>query len=140
MTPDNPQRGTRSTRQRALVRDQLGEADTFRSAQSVFAELRSKGEPVGLSTVYRHLQALCEAGEADIVKTPEGESMYRLCGQGARHHHHLVCRICGRTVEIEGRAVEQWARKVADEAGFVEVAHTVELQGLCAECGAQARA
>lgn len=133
------QRSTRTTRQRSLVRDQLAVSDAFRSAQTVFAELRAKGEGVGLSTVYRHLQALSEAGDADMVKTADGESLYRLCGNGARHHHHLLCRTCGRTVEIEGRAVEKWAEKVAEEAGFVEVAHTVELQGLCAQCGARQR-
>ena len=46
------------------------------------------------------------------------------------HHHHLTCRNCGRSVEVEGRAVEQWAEKVAAEAGFTDVGHTVELFGL----------
>jgi Fur family ferric uptake transcriptional regulator len=53
------------------------------------------------------------------------------------HHHHLTCRTCGRSVEVEGRAVEQWAEKVAAEAGFTEVDHTVELFGLCPECASQ---
>jgi Fur family ferric uptake transcriptional regulator len=137
MAMTNPQRGTRSTRQRDVVRDQLAGSSSFRSAQSVFADLRTKGETVGLSTVYRHLQALTDSGEVDTVQTSEGELLYRLCGQTDRHHHHLVCRVCGLTVEIEGRAVERWADKVAHDAGFVQVEHTVELQGLCAVCGAE---
>lgn len=130
--------GTRSTRQRDLVRDQLAHDDSFRSAQAVYADLRAGGEAIGLSTVYRHLQALADAGDADVLNTGDGEVRYRLCGQGRRHHHHLVCRSCGRTVEIEGAAVEQWARKVAEDAGFHSVEHTIELQGLCADCGAPA--
>ena len=126
----------RMTRQRSVVREQLGRSDTFRSAQDVFSELRAKGEGVGLSTVYRHLQALSDSGDADMVRTDAGESLYRLCGQDSRHHHHLVCRSCGLAVQIEGRAVERWAEKVAQDAGFVQVEHTVELQGLCAACGA----
>jgi Fur family ferric uptake transcriptional regulator len=47
------------------------------------------------------------------------------------HHHHLTCRECGRSVEVEGRVVEQWAERVAAEAGFTSVDHTVELFGLC---------
>jgi len=43
-------------------------------------------------------------------------------------------RNCGRSVEVEGRAVEQWAERVAAEAGFTDVGHTVELFGLCPEC------
>jgi Fur family ferric uptake transcriptional regulator len=132
----NGRRRQRTTRQGGLVRDQLAAGDGFRSAQSVFSELRAKGEVVGLSTVYRHLQSLADDGEADTLQSAEGESLYRLCGQSARHHHHLVCRVCGRTVEIEGRGVERWAAQIADENGFSEVDHTVELLGVCAQCAA----
>jgi len=129
-------RAYRSTRQGDLVRTQLGAGEGFRSAQSVFSELRAQGETIGLSTVYRHLQTLADAGDADVLQTPEGEALYRLCGQTRPHHHHLVCRICGRTEEIEGAAVERWAAQVAHEHGFTDVDHTVELLGLCAACSA----
>ncbi|WP_283818647.1 Fur family transcriptional regulator [Jatrophihabitans telluris] len=125
----------RATRQGGLVLEQLGARDDFRSAQAVFSELRARGEDVGLSTVYRHLQTLASDGAADTLQTPDGEALYRLCGQSARsHHHHLVCRDCGRTVEIEGRGVERWAASVAEEHGFIDVDHTVELLGVCADC------
>lgn len=128
----------RSTRQGDLVRGELATGEAFRSAQSVFSDLRTRGENVGLSTVYRHLQALADAGEADTLQTGDGEVLYRLCGESeGKHHHHLVCRVCGRTVEIEGRAVERWADKVASNHGFTDVDHTVELLGLCAECAAR---
>ena len=125
-------RPPRSTRQGDLVRDELlGGEGGFRSAQSLFGVMRARGETVGLSTIYRHLQALVDTGEADTLQTPDGEVLYRLCGSRAKHHHHLVCRECGRTVEIEGRAVERWADRVAAEHGFSQVDHTVELIGVC---------
>lgn len=126
-------RGARTTRQGDLVRTQLGQAGGFRSAQAIFSDLRGRGEAVGLSTVYRHLQALADAGDADTLQTGEGEVLYRLCGAASRHHHHLVCRECGRTVEVEGRAVERWADQIAATHGFTEVDHLVELLGLCAD-------
>ncbi|MDQ6936520.1 MAG: transcriptional repressor [Actinomycetota bacterium] len=128
-------RRQRVTRQGDLVRDQLAAGDAFRSAQSIFSDLRTRGEPIGLSTVYRHLQALADAGDADTLQTVDGESLYRLCGRtNGHHHHHLVCRRCGRTEEIEGQGVERWARQVAEAHGFTEVDHTVELLGVCAGC------
>lgn len=127
---------TRNTRQGDLVRAALAENDAFRSAQTIHAGLRQSHASIGLSTVYRHLQNVADSGDADTLQTPEGEVLYRLCGRTARHHHHLVCRRCGTTVEIEGRAVEKWAEKVADEHGFHDVDHTVELLGLCTECHA----
>jgi Fur family ferric uptake transcriptional regulator len=124
----------RATRQGGLVRDELAANDTFRSAQAVFAGLRSKGSAIGLSTVYRHLQALADSGDADTLQNAEGEALYRLCGRGENHHHHLVCRRCGHTQEIEGRGVERWASQMAEDHGFTDVDHTVELLGLCIDC------
>ena len=124
----------RGTRQEAVVRDALSALDGFRSAQDVYAALRQQGETVGLSTVYRHLQSFADAGEADVIHTPDGETTYRYCGEQARHHHHLVCRRCGSAVEIEGRALERWAASVGEEHGYVDVDHTVELFGTCKRC------
>jgi Fur family ferric uptake transcriptional regulator len=107
----------------------------FSSAQEIHAELRRKGEHVGLTTVYRHLQALSEQGSIDAIRDDNGETLYRQCETTA-HHHHLTCRNCGRSVEVEGRAVEQWAERVATEAGFTDVGHTVELFGRCPDCAA----
>jgi Fur family transcriptional regulator, ferric uptake regulator len=106
----------------------------FRSAQEIYAELHRQGETIGLTTVYRHLQVLSEQGVIDTVRAPSGEALYKWCGS-ARHHHHLTCRLCGHSVEVEGRAVEQWAEKAAAEAGFTSVDHTVELFGLCPNHG-----
>ena len=104
----------------------------FFSAQQIHAELRERGDQVGLTTVYRHLQALSETGRVDAIRDSSGETLYRRC-QTDEHHHHLTCRACGRSVEVEGKAVERWAEEVASQAGFSEVGHTVELFGLCPE-------
>jgi Fur family transcriptional regulator, ferric uptake regulator len=125
---------TRNTRQRAEVLALLAGTDEFRSAQQLHAELRARGAKVGLTTVYRTLQLLAEAGEVDQMRRPDGEQLYRRCGR-EQHHHHLVCRSCGRTVEIEGPAVERWAERQAAEHGFTDVAHTLEIFGTCAACG-----
>lgn len=129
-------RRLRATRQGSLVRDQLATSDGFQSAQAVYAVLRAAGETVGLATVYRHLQALADDGDADTLQNADGEVLYRLCGQSARHHHHLVCRVCGHTIEIENRHVEQWATRAATDHGYTDVAHTVELIGICPNCAA----
>jgi Fur family ferric uptake transcriptional regulator len=127
----------RSTRQRAAVAAALNEVDEFRSAQELHDMLKHRGDSVGLTTVYRTLQSLADAGEVDVLRTSDGEAVYRRCSTG-EHHHHLVCRGCGKAVEVEGPAVEEWAESVAAEHGFVNVAHTVEIFGTCAECAASA--
>src|SRR5579884_4331368 len=128
---NQPSATGRSTRQRAAVASVLAEVDDFRSAQELHDLLKHRGDSVGLTTVYRTLQSLADAGEVDVLRTAEGEAVYRRCSSG--HHHHLVCRACGRTVEVEGPAVERWAESVAAEHGYVDVAHTLEIFGTCAE-------
>lgn len=120
------------TRQRSAVRAELAREPAFRSAQDIHSRLRAGGTRVGLTTVYRALQAMAEADEVDVLRSDDGEAAYRLCSKG--HHHHLVCRSCGTTVEVEGRAVERWAAKVALEHGFTDVAHTIEVFGTCGQC------
>lgn len=132
MTAGPPVRG-RATRQRAAVAAALAEADEFRSAQELHDLLKHRGDSVGLTTVYRTLQSLADAGEVDVLRTKDGESIYRRCSTGD-HHHHLVCRQCGKAVEVEGPAVERWAESIAAEHGFVEVGHTVEVFGICGDC------
>lgn len=127
--------GVRSTRQRTAVVAALGEIDDFRSSQELHDYLRHKGENVGLSTVYRTLTALAAAEEVDVIVREDGESIYRKCS--GSHHHHLVCRSCGMTVEVAGPTVERWAGAVAVEHGFTEVNHTLELFGLCSECSSR---
>ncbi|WP_432482256.1 Fur family transcriptional regulator [Kineococcus esterisolvens] len=126
----------RSTKQRSAVSAALDEADAFLSAQDLHARLRARGDSVGLATVYRALQALAEDGDVDVLRTDDGEAVYRRCSTG--HHHHLVCRSCGRTVEVEGPTVESWARRVGAEHGFTQVEHVVEVFGVCATCSAGA--
>ncbi len=120
--------------QRSAVTSLLAEQASFRTAQELYAQLRERGNPIGLATVYRALQAMVEDGEVDVLRSEDGEASYRRCSP--RHHHHLVCRSCGRTVEVEDQAVERWARAVAREHGFTDVEHQVEVFGTCAACAA----
>ncbi|WP_460794654.1 Fur family transcriptional regulator [Nocardioides pacificus] len=122
----------KSTRQRRAVVAELQSSDDFRSAQDIHDSLRQAGDKVGLATVYRALQSLVDGGEIDVLRTSGGEAVYRRCSP--THHHHLVCRGCGRTVEVEGPAVERWATATADAHGFSDVSHTLELFGTCPEC------
>jgi len=121
------------TRQQTAVARALEQAAGFQSAQALHDALRSAGDKVGLTTVYRHLQSLADAGEVDVLRTDDGETAYRRCAADD-HHHHLVCRSCGDTVEVTGPAVEAWAAEVASKHGFTDVTHTVEVFGTCRAC------
>ncbi|MDO9396997.1 MAG: transcriptional repressor [Herbiconiux sp.] len=122
----------RNTWQREAVRGALDTQMGFVSAQALHASLKNTGSQIGLATVYRALADLASEGEADSLQSPEGEALYRACSLA--HHHHLICRSCGLTVEIEAHEVEEWAQRTATLHGFSQPEHVVDIFGFCAAC------
>jgi len=121
----------RPTRQRKALAAVLAGTSEFRSAQELHQLLCAAGQSIGLATVYRNLQAMATEGEIDVLRVDDGEALYRAC-RTDQHHHHLVCRECGRTVEVEGPpAFEAWSDQVSAEHGFRDVTHTLEIFGTC---------
>ena len=130
---DESTQQARNTRQRVALEDALRSAGGFRTAQELHDEMRTAGSRVGLTTIYRNLQSLAAQGRIDVLRNAEGEAIYRLCATDA-HHHHLVCRLCGASVEIASDEVERWATRTARAHGFTSVTHSAELYGVCSNC------
>lgn len=126
----------RMTRQRLAIAEVLQDTDEFRSAQQLHEILRSQGSTIGLATVYRTLQSMAEAEQVDVLRTADGENLYRSCADD-EHHHHLVCRTCGATQEIDVPVVEEWATKIADSHGYSDIEHVIEIFGICRDCRAR---
>jgi Fur family ferric uptake transcriptional regulator len=124
---------TRNTAQRREVISVLGGVQGFISAQELHGLIAREGQQIALATVYTQLKKLVESGEVDVVMTDRGESLYRRC-QVDVHHHHLACRNCGATVEVDAPELEQWAHDIGDRHHFRDVRHVLELNGLCRSC------
>lgn len=122
----------RTTWQRSAVADLLEGSDEFLTAAQIHEALKARQAKVGLATVYRAVQSMAELEELDVIRTPEGEAAYRRCSSG--HHHHLVCRGCGKTVEVAAELVETWTHEVAAQYGFANPSHDLEIYGDCADC------
>ncbi|MFT2020469.1 Fur family transcriptional regulator [Streptomyces sp. 796.1] len=125
----------RATRQRAAVLRALADCPDFLSTQELHARLAAGGVSVGLTTVYRSVQALARAGLLDVVRDETGGRLYRH-RPAAGHRHYLICRDCGTSQSVDAEAVEEWADGVGERTGFTDVHHTLELTGLCAACSA----
>ncbi len=123
------------TRVQRAVLSALEGQRAFLSAQDLHARLRGAGESVGLTSVYRAVQALRDAGAVDETRSPSGESGYRVCAT-AGHHHHLFCVSCGATVEVEAPGMEAWVAAVGKRHGYRVEGHTLEVTGTCRSCRA----
>jgi Fur family ferric uptake transcriptional regulator len=125
----------RNTPQKQAVNLALSEAIGFVSAQQLHQRLKAHGSSIGLATVYRTLIDLAQSGEADSLQSKDGEVLYRACSTA--HHHHLICRDCGLTLELEAKNLEKWADEVAADNGFSEPSHTIDIFGICSDCRSQ---
>jgi len=130
-TDHGPRPDGRRTRQRDAIRADLAATGQFRTAQQIHDRLRELGQSVSLPTVYRTLAAMVEAGEVDQLTT-DGQAAYRRCSP--QHHHHLVCRSCGRTIEVSNPPLESWATELGHRYGFDQIHHVTELTGICPDC------
>jgi len=122
----------RTAKQREEIVALLRADGTFRTAQQIHMALKTAGNSIGLATVYRNLAALAQRGEVDCIVRDNGETRYRHCSP--EHHHHLLCRECGKTVEVQADTFEDWCQQTAESHGFRNITHTVEIVGTCDNC------
>ena len=123
----------RNTWQKTAVLDELSNTEEFVSAQELHQKISQSGKKLGLTTVYRALTEMVEQGLADSLSLSDGERRYRICTP--EHHHHLICRVCGKTVEFDLPGFEELAQSVAQQNSFTELSHEIELFGICKDCG-----
>jgi Fur family ferric uptake transcriptional regulator len=102
------------------------------TAADLIAEARRLGLQLGRATVFRNLDLLTELEALERLDLPSGDHAYVRCAP-EQHHHHVVCRECGRSVEIEDRGLQSVVRQIERQSGFRIDAHRLELFGHCPE-------
>ncbi|HZP96490.1 MAG TPA: Fur family transcriptional regulator [Candidatus Limnocylindria bacterium] len=125
--------GRRRTTSRAqVIAAALRRAQPF-TAQDIVRDLARRG--VGRATVFRTLDLLVSLGVLSRIHGIEqGARCARYTACAPTHHHHLVCRGCGRVEEIRASGLEDRIDGLARERGFEPLGHGLEVQGLCAAC------
>jgi Fur family ferric uptake transcriptional regulator len=123
--------GLTATVQRQLVLGALEGRERPVTTLELHEQLRGQGRQVGLTTVYRTLHALAEAGLVHVFHR-DGELAYRHCRDGP--HHHLVCEACGLVVERPTQTVARWLQQVRAEEDFVPNPQHSDLYGVCGAC------
>lgn len=126
-------RRLRATPERLATIAALARADAPLSLADLAKRIRA--DAPHLATLYRTVRTLEIAGLIRRVDMAHRHAHYEFLAPGAAHHHHIVCRLCGKIAElehVEARALE--SRELA-AAGFVDAdAHTLEYFGTCASC------
>lgn len=121
-----------STRPREQISDILRSQRRYLSAAEVHGLLKQRGGKASLSTVYRTLDRMQSAGEASARTDERGEASYVVCEPS--HHHHAICKKCGRVEDIACEAIEHLAHDLLAHHQFTLDDHAMEFYGRCAQC------
>jgi Fe2+ or Zn2+ uptake regulation protein len=119
------------TQQRVLILAALRDRERPASALEIHQRTRLHNSRVGLTTIYRTLHALADAGLVHVFSR-DGELTYRHCRR--EPHQHLVCGVCGLVLERPVDAVAPWFAQVRAEADFVPDPGRSDLYGTCGAC------
>lgn len=121
------------TPQRRLILDIFLLEPGHVSSEELYAKVKRRDSSIGQATVYRTLKLLVGCGLAEAVNFADGITRYEP-HFGAEHHDHLICEVCGRTIEIMDPIIESRQVELADKYGFTLARHRMDLYGLCPKC------
>ena len=127
--------GHKMTEPRRAVATVIAAREGHFTAADVLDDANRRGLRLGRATVFRNLELFAELGALERLDMPSGEHAYVAC-RPEQHHHHVVCRSCGRSVEVEDSGLQSVVSEIARRSGFSIDAHRLELFGLCPECTA----
>ena len=124
--------GYRLTPQRMMVLSAIENSDNHISAEEIFTQVVAKYPHVNISTVYRTLDLLKRLGLVTETDLGGGRVRYHPAGKG--HHHLLVCRECGATIDLDESLLAPLKSTLLREYRFIADLRHLAIFGRCANC------
>jgi Fur family ferric uptake transcriptional regulator len=119
---------------RIAVVEALAAHDCAVTALDLDDELRARSPRVARASVYRALEQLEQLDLVRRIEVSRGVAGYERVDPTGHHHHHAICRDCGRMVPFEDRSLEQAIGRLCDSMDFDVTEHDVVLRGVCQRC------
>jgi Fur family ferric uptake transcriptional regulator len=121
---------------RTAVVEALARHDCAVTALELEEELRRRRIRVGRASIYRALEQLEQLELLHRLEVSRGVAGYERIEPDGEHHHHAICRDCGRMIPFEDASLERAIDKVSGRMSFDAVEHEVTIRGRCAHCAA----
>jgi Fur family ferric uptake transcriptional regulator len=120
-----------TTARRAVLAELLAAGETHLSAEELARRVGAEHPAIHLSTIYRTLDALEEAGLITLARFDEHSATYHLTDDV---HHHAVCTHCGRTLSLPPTLFEALTEQILHDFDFHADPHHLTINGLCGDC------
>ena len=121
---------------RTAVVEALARHDCAVTALDLDDELRRRKPAVGRASIYRALEQLEQLGLLRRIEVARGVAGYERIARDGEHHHHAICRDCGRMIPFEDASLERAIDQVSGRMGFDAAEHEVTIRGRCERCAA----
>lgn len=126
-------KGLNTTTQRKAIAEAFFEYPGHHSLEEFYRHIALSDPGIGMTTVYRTLKLLCDAGLASEIQFSDNITRYEVA-MPQQHHDHMICIGCGKIVEISDSRIENLQREIAAAHGFILKGHSHNLYGLCPQC------
>ncbi|AIQ46881.1 Fur family transcriptional regulator [Paenibacillus sp. FSL R7-0273] len=119
----------------AIVKVLLDNEEEHLSVEEVYMRVKNSYPHLGLATVYRTLELLCELHIVEKMNFGDGVARYDLRDDSHAHmHHHLICSVCGRLEEIKDDWLLELEQRLEREYGFSVTDHRLDFKGTYNNC------
>lgn len=125
----------RVTPERFEILDSVMECDGHFDADDLFLRMKNAGSKVSRATVYNTLDKLTDCGILSRYRFGERLARYEIA-YGNEHHHHVICRSCGKIEEFVDKRVDRFARDAASMLHYSFQDAVLHIYGICSECRA----
>jgi Fur family ferric uptake transcriptional regulator len=125
--------GYRMTAARVAVAELIASRDGAFETADLVEDSKRRRLGVARATIFRTLELLVALGAVERLDLPSGAHSYVRC-ESTRHHHHLVCTRCQRSVDLEDIGMAAIVAEAERRTGYEVARHRVELWGLCPAC------
>jgi Fur family ferric uptake transcriptional regulator len=125
--------GLRRTAQRDLILMVFLSTEEHLTSEDLHNIVHKKDSSIGLTTVYRTLKLLTEAGLAREVRFGDNKTYYEH-HHNHEHHDHMICTECGKVIEFFSPDIEDLQDQMADNFGFKPTHHSLRMWGVCSVC------
>lgn len=127
------EKGLKQSAKRDCILDVFLATRDHLSTEELHRLVRKRDPSIGYTTVYRTLKLLAQCGLAYEVEFHDGIARYEL-SLNRRTHHHMVCTLCGDSVEFFVPELEEVERRIGQQFRFQPSRHAFQIFGTCASC------
>lgn len=135
------ERGFKLTLPRQAIVEVLYRAKRHLSAEEVFLKVHGEFPTVGIATVYRTLELLVNLGVIKRYDFGDRKARFELAeGQDVEHHHHFICKECGKVIDFtdfareEEELMQRIEKNLARKYNFSAETHQIHFYGVCDKC------